>query len=640
MCGIAGLIDFHAEVDSAAIAAAAKTLSKRGPDDCGVWTSANVGFGHQRLAIVDLSPSGHQPMVSSDGRYVIAFNGEIYNYRELRQQLEKKGQRWAGKSDTEVILRAYAEWGSACLGNFYGMFSFAIWDRFERVLFAARDRMGVKPLYYHHSSTHFAFASRPRALLALLPTLSREVDEQALRLYLDSGYVPAPYSIYSDVRKLPPAHYLLIKGSQLTLERYWDFRQIEPEPGWEDRAEEDLLDELETIVTDSVRLRMISDVPLGVFLSGGIDSAVVAGAMTRIASAPVKTFNIGFEQQAYDESGHALATARYLGTEHYSERLKIEGLLDLLPDFVEEFDEPFSDSSAFPMMALARLSRQHVTVALSGDGGDELFGGYPHYRIVHWLSSAFRLPSALRETAAVLLGKIPSHRLHLLAGALSRQDLLAAFAFARGIDKDFHSALHPQVMDRTLSLQELFVSTASSFPPGLPPASQAMRLDAFYTLPDDYLQKVDVATMAFSLEGRDPLLDHRLVEWAMRLPLKWKLHGGENKYLLRQLAYRFVPRAILDRPKKGFEVPMADWLRGPLKHWASERLNSRELFENIPIDQTKVLNLFRTHCSGRRNVHPLLWAILMLLEFGSRRSIAYPVPWRQESLELMTPGHA
>ena len=618
MCGIVGLIDYRSALDADVIAAAARTLYKRGPDDSGIWMSENVGLGHQRLAIIDLTPSGHQPMLSADGRYVIVFNGEIYNFQQLRQRLNENGARGRSRNDTEVILAAYARWGSECVHRFHGMFAFAIWDRRERALFAARDRMGVKPFYYHYSADGFAFASRPRALLALNRKLSRELDEQALRFYLESGYVPAPYSIFQGIRKLPPAHRLILKDGRLKVERYWDFRQIAPEPAWKERREEDLLDELDELLSRSVRSRMISDVPLGAFLSGGIDSSLVVALMTKHSSQPVKTFTIGFEEKTYDESGHALAVSRSIGTEHHCEHLKVRDLLELMPTFSQEYDEPFFDSSAFPTMAVSRAARRRVTVSLSGDGGDELFGGYHYYRIARQLSAFYKLPKALRKATAVLVGAAPQHRCKLLSAALRQSSAVEAFCFTRSIAKDFEGTLLPEILRRTMPLRELFAEAAKAFPPGLTAAEQGMRLDAYYTLPDDYLQKVDVASMAFSLESREPLLDQDLIEWAMRLPLRWKLRGGQNKYLLRKLAYRYVPREILDRPKQGFEVPIQEWLKGPLKKWAEEQLNTQEHFKQIPLNQSALLRLFRMHNSGARSVHPLLWAVLILLDFSSR----------------------
>ncbi len=619
MCGIVGIADFNGQADPHAVRAAANALRKRGPDDDGVWTEGGIGLGHRRLAILDISAAGHQPMASHDGRYVIVFNGEIYNFLDLRRELNSDSAAWRSQSDTEVILAAYQKWGVDCVQRFHGMFAFAIWDRRRKELYAARDRMGVKPFYYHHSRSCLAFASRPRALFLLQPSLSRDIDEQALRLYLESGYVPAPSSIHRDVRKLPPAHYLLAGANGVTINRYWDFRAIAPEPSWERRSEAELLDELDEIVGRSVRSRMISDVPLGAFLSGGIDSSLVVALMARHSKAPVKTFTIGFEEKKYDESAHALAVAQYLGTEHYCEPLRVDNLLDLMPVFTEEFDEPFFDSSAFPAMAVSRAARRHVTVSLSGDGGDELFGGYHYYRIAGQLSKMFGLPDAVRRVAAALAGALPQHRFKLLAGALRQQDPVAAFAFARSIAKDYPSVLPRDVTQRTHSMAGLFAVSAATLAPALHASEKGMRLDMLHTLPDDYLQKVDLASMAFSLESRDPLLDQDLVEWAMKLPLSWKLRGGQNKYLLRKLAYRYVPQSILDRPKQGFAVPIDTWLRGPLKNWALERLNDRALFEGIPVMQDKALELFHLHESGKRNVHPLLWAILMLLDFVSHQ---------------------
>ncbi|OEU66234.1 MAG: asparagine synthase (glutamine-hydrolyzing) [Desulfobacterales bacterium PC51MH44] len=619
MCGIVGIIKYNdGVIDLDVVRCSADLLNKRGPDDSGVWIEENVGLGHRRLSILDLTPVGHQPMISGDGRYIIVHNGEVYNFHELRRQLDTYVSCWQSNSDTEVILAAYAKWGPKCVNHFHGMFAFAIWDRQEKVLFAARDRMGVKPFYYHHSAECFAFASRPRVLFSLHHSISCEIDEQALRLYLEGGYIPAPYSIHRDIRKLPPAHYLLIDNKGLTIKRYWDFRHIQPELAWSKQSEEELLDELDEIVSRTVRSRMVSDVPLGAFLSGGIDSSLVVAIMARHSAQPVKTFTIGFDEKDYDESAHAQAVANHLGTEHYCEYLRLDELLKLMPTFLDEYDEPFFDSSAFPVMAVSRMARQHVTVSLSGDGGDELFGGYHYYQIARNLNPFFSLPSGLRNCLASTVGLIPKHQFKLLAGALGQSDRMAAFAFTRSIAKDFRGLLMPDVVRRTQSLRELFSAVSEVFPPGLHPSEQGMRLDAFYTLPDDYLQKIDLASMAFSLESREPLLDQDLVEWAMKLPLSWKLRGGANKYLLRKLAYRYVPRQILDRPKQGFVVPIDGWLRGPLKIWAEDRLNDKALFRNIPLDQSAVLALWKIHSSGVRNVHPLLWALLMFLDFNSK----------------------
>ncbi len=353
-----------------------------------------------------------------EGRYHIVFNGEIYNFNEVREELGPSVSEWQSRSDTEVILAAYARWGVACLSRFRGMFAFAIWDSHARVLFAARDRLGVKPLYYHHSSKALTYASRPHALFSLDPTLSRRIDEQALRIYLEAGHIPAPLSIFEDIRKLPPAHFMVLDEHGLKIQRYWDFRQIRPERSWLKRSEEDLLDELDELLTRSVRLRMIGDVPLGACLSGGIDSSLVIAKMCRYSEKPVSTFTIGFLDPRYDESSHALRVANHLGTAHISELLRVDDLLELMPTFLEQFDEPFFDYSAFPSMALYRLARKHVTVALTGDGGDELFGGYHYYRIVKGLAPFYSLPRWARGASAQLAAWSGTHESKLVAGAL------------------------------------------------------------------------------------------------------------------------------------------------------------------------------------------------------------------------------
>jgi asparagine synthase (glutamine-hydrolysing) len=618
MCGIAGYV-----VKDTCLAApprlfaAANLLAKRGPDDEGVWNEGAVGLAHRRLSVLDISPSGHQPMFSDDERYVIVFNGEIYNYQELRAQLTGQKGRWRSSGDTEVILEAYIRWGAACVAKLHGMFAFAIWDRSAHTLFLARDRLGVKPLYYAQANGAFAFASRPRALNVLIDGLDSEVDLEGLRAYLDIGYFPGEHSLFQKIRRCPPGHYLWLDNAGLTTHRYWNPAAIEPEMSWQARSEDDLLDELDALVKNSVKLRMVSDVPLGAFLSGGIDSSLVVAMMRQLSSGEVETFTIGFEEPEFDESAHAIAVATYLGVRNHVEKLSVDDLLQLMPAFSQEYDEPFFDSSAFPSMALSRLARRHVTVSLSGDGGDELFGGYHYYQIVGKLRPFYQLPSSLRWLVASVIGYLPGHRNSLLSSALKQRDITDVFGFIRSIAKNFPSVLTGDAMASTRGIRGLFRDECSGQLTGLLPEEKAMRLDLMYTLPDEYLQKLDVASMAFSLEARDPLLDHELAEWALRLPLCWKIRNGQNKYLLRKLAYRYVPQPLLDRPKKGFEVPIAKWLRGPLKVWALERLTDRSAFERLPLDPVVVRQLFDLHCSGKRDAHPILWAVLMLIDFMS-----------------------
>lgn len=615
MCGIVGLVSLTEKpADPERVRRGADVLRFRGPDDEGLWHEGPAALGHRRLAVLDVSMAGHQPMLSADQRYVIVYNGEIYNFIELKKELQPNGG-WSSDSDTEMILAAYDRWGASCVERFQGMFSFAIWDRQRRELFAARDRMGVKPFYYCQAPNEFAFASRPKALWAVRPESAQDIDEQALRWYFEAGYVPAPHSIHRSIKKLPPAHRMTVSAAGIDIERYWDFRDIEPEQSWRDRHEEDLTDELEDLLSGIVRDRMISDVPVGAFLSGGIDSSLVVALMAKHSAGRVRTYTIGFDQPGFDESGHAQAVANHLGTDHSCEFHTVDELLNLLPTFSQEYDEPLYDSSALPLMAVSRLARRDVSVVLTGDGADELFGGYHYYDIARWIDRLHKLPGSVRCASAKLTSLIPLHRAKLLGGAMQQPDRLAGFAFSRGISKDYMSPLFSDVSMRTVGIADLFASQASAFPADLNLVDQATRIDAGLTLPDDYLQKVDIGSMAFSLEARDPFLDHRLVEWAMRLPTEWKLRGGTRKYLLRKLAYRHIPPSILDRPKMGFSVPMARWLRGPLRSWAEERISNRALCERGLLDHSALRALLDLHLSGAREVQPLLWAALMYLEF-------------------------
>ena len=619
MCGIVGRINFRGElVEKKDLHRAAQLIVERGPDDCGVWEEFGCGLAHRRLSIIDLTNAGHQPMSSSDGRFVCVYNGEIYNSYQLREQLGGDEFPWRGHSDTEVLLEGWRKWGVGLLDHIDGMFAFAVWDRKERKLFLARDRMGEKPCYYHWDGYHFGFSSRPKPLFELFPRLSTEYDQQALRFFLESGYVPAPHSIHKDIRKLPAAHYLCVDESGIEVHRYWDFRGIEPEESWQRRSENDLLDEMDELISRSVRQRMISDVPLGAFLSGGIDSSLMVAMMARQTNAPIKSFTIGFEEKTYDESGDAKLIADYLGTEHHCEYLRVNNLLDLLPSFLHHYDEPFFDSAAFPTMAVSQLAREHVTVSITGDGGDELFGGYHYYQIARFLNPFFSMPGWVRNSAAHMANLVPKHNFKLLSVALRQSSSARAFAFSRSIAKDFQEVLHNKILMHTDGFGDLFESAVSEFPPNIHASEEGMRLDALFTLNDDYLQKTDVASMAFSLESRAPLLGREVVEWGMRLPVNWKMRGVGNKYLLRKLAYRYIPQNIIDRPKRGFGVPIDGWMRGPLNSWVRERLDNSNYFDGLPIDQQAVQDLFKKHESGLRNVHPLLWAVIMLLEFNAR----------------------
>ncbi|WP_163560403.1 asparagine synthase (glutamine-hydrolyzing) [Halomonas sp. NO4] len=632
MCGLAG---FWGESRSALSIAErmASSIESRGPDDSGAWfdDSAALAMIHRRLSVLDLSPAGHQPMHSPCGRFVLVYNGELYNHSELRVELERQGAvfAWRGHSDTETLLAALRHWGiQHTLDRLNGMFAFALWDRAERTLCLARDRMGEKPLYYGRSGDVFLFGSELKALSAH-PAWRGEVDRDALTLYLRHNYVPAPWSIYRGIAKLPPAHYVIIRENGRDVAEpvcYWNLSHI-AEQGVTSLASgpEVLTDELDALLRDAVGCRMMADVPLGAFLSGGYDSTTVAALMQAQSENPVKTFSIGFHEEAYDEAKHARAVAKHLGTDHTELYITPEQAMAVIPKLPAIYDEPFSDSSQIPTLLVSELARRHVTVSLSGDGGDELFCGYNRHIVgPRTWSRASRLPRSLRK----LLGRgveclaqydmqhwmqslpqkrrIPniSNKLEKLGEALSAQDGLDFYRSLVSHQKNPASVVlrstEPGRLTRLTDLPSL---------PGL--REQMMYLDQTTYLPDDILTKVDRASMAVSLEARVPLLDHRLVEFAWRVPTEYKYRDGQGKWLLRQVLYRYVPRQLMERPKMGFGVPIEHWLRGPLREWTEELLGEQRLREEGYFDPFPIRKMWNEHVSGKRRWHYYLWDVLM-----------------------------
>ena len=625
MCGILGLFSATGTRPSAELfLSALDRLARRGPDDSGVWQDEHVVFGHRRLAIVDLTSAGHQPMESADRRYVIVFNGEIYNHMELRARLTPLSG-WRSSSDTETLLEAYRVWGTRCLDHINGMFAFAIWDRHEQQMFIARDRMGVKPLYYFDYEGRFGFASRPGALDLLLGGGGLDIDPQALRCFLELGYVSAPLSFHRHLHKLPPGHYLLVSARGMRRVRYWDFRPIKPDPSMNDRPEGELVEELDALIKQAVKARLMADVPLGAFLSGGVDSGLVVAAMRSAGVEHPRTFTISFNERSFDEGPAAALTAKHLGVDHVHETLDVNSLLDLLPTYIQEYDEPFADSSAFPTMAVARLARRHVTVALTGDGADEIFGGYHYFSLMDQLAPMVRWRAGRKRAAGHVFNALPFHRAKLLAGALQSRDSVELFHFLRSVSKNYPTLADQGVMNSSVGSKSWFSQYAGSFAMDLTAAETAMRLDAGVTLPELFLQKVDVATMAFSLEARCPMTDYRIVEWAMRLPYSFKVRRGETKYLLKKVLSKYLPAECVYRPKKGFGVPLAQWLRGPLRNFAQELIHDDTLMSRVPLERLHVRELVRQQLAGERESHPLVWSILMLLCFvqahGARRAL-------------------
>jgi asparagine synthase (glutamine-hydrolysing) len=654
MCGIAGLLDEGAasSPDELAEAAArmAGTLRHRGPDSAAVWVDAESGvaLGHRRLAIVDLSPDGHQPMASASGRFVIAFNGEIYNFRRLRQELEEAGQRFRGHSDTEVLLGGIEHWGlDETLARSVGMFAFALWDRQARRLHLVRDRLGKKPLYFGWVGNRLLFASELKAFHAC-PAFEPEVDRGALALLLRHNCVPAPYSIYRGVLKLPPAGHLAVRlnGSNLPrgrellelVEPYWSALAVAEQGaaaslGLDEPASVDRLDE---VLSQAVAERMVADVPLGALLSGGIDSSTVVALMQKQSARPVRTFSIGFHERGFDEAADAGRVARHLGTDHTELYVTLDEARAVIPRLPEIYDEPFADASQIPTFLVSQLARRYVTVALSGDGGDEVFGGYQRHFQARRLARLNELPIALRAAAARLLTTLPPEGWDRLFAALHpilpdglRRALTGATVhkFAGILPADGLEATY-RAMTSHWTEPAAVVRGAVAPPTVLTDPAHRLRLGEFEQvmmaldlatyLPDDILTKVDRASMAVSLEARAPLLDHRVVEFAWRLPLESKIRHGQGKWILRQVLERYVPRALFERPKHGFNVPIGDWLRGPLRNWAEALLEERRLRNEKFFDPRPIRRTWAEHLSGRRNWAHQLWGVLMFQAWQER----------------------
>ncbi len=615
MCGLAGLFDPGRSLDPARLEilarAMADTLVHRGPDDGATWADASAGiaFGFRRLAIVDLSIDGRQPMRSHDGRLVIVMNGEIYNFREMRAALDAaSAPAWRGHSDTEVFLEFIARKGlDAALAAANGMFAFALWDSKTRSLMLGRDRLGKKPLYYGRVGGAFAFASELKAL-RVLPGFDDSIDSHAMALFLRHAYVPSPLSIHRTIRKLRPGEiaHLSAEAPEPATRLYWDARAVAeacaeaPFKG----SEAEAVERLDALVQDAVASRMIADVPLGAFLSGGIDSSTVVAAMVAAKLGPVRTFTVGFAGTRYDEAPHAAAMAKHLGTLHAEMQAGEAECLELVPRLGHMYDEPFADASQIPTAVLSRLTRKHVTVALSGDGGDELFGGYPRYRsaAAEWGNRAPTALAPAMRAAAGLVGMIDAKTGRALARrAATTPERLYADHVTLWHAED---RLLPDVWPEPLALFAL-----RGVPHLASPVRCFMALDALTYLPDDLLAKVDRASMAYSLEVRCPLLDYRLVEFAWSLPDSASFGEDGTKRALRQVLARRVPRALFERPKSGFEPPVGDWLRGPLRDWTEDLLAPAAL-EAAGLNPAPVRARWARHLGGRNATYPL-WTVLM-----------------------------
>ena len=599
MCGIAGFwnqtLQDNQESLERQVGRMGDQLVHRGPDGDGVWAdeTCGVALAHRRLSIIDLSKEGQQPMVSASGRYVIVYNGEIYNFRDLRPVLEEKGYKFRGQSDTEVLLAGLEIWGlEETLTRVSGMFAFAVWDKKAGSLHLARDRLGKKPLYYGWVGQSFVFASELKAIRAY-DGFTGEVSRRALTAYLRHNYVPAPYAIYKGLSKLPPGTFMTVgqrgRGRQVS---YWDIKAV-AERGQAHSlhfdSPDDYLAQLDGLLTEAVGRRMISDVPLGAFLSGGIDSSLIVALMQKQADRPVKTFSIGFEESGYNEAEDAKKIAAHLGTDHTEFYVTADEARAVIPQLPEMFDEPFADPSQIPTYHVSRLARQHVTVALSGDGGDEGFGGYSRYQTATQLyNRLYGLPAGLRQGAARVLGALPvGGRVQKLASMMAVEDVDAFYRLMLSYWKD------PAVVVQA-GEEPLTAMTAAARRPVFDEAvHRFMYWDMVAYLPDDILVKVDRASMAVSLETRAPLLDYEVIEWAWQVPLALKVKDGQGKWLLRQLLGRYVPVPLFDRPKQGFGIPHGAWIEGPLRDWAEEQLSEKRLREEGYFDPVLVRKLWK-----------------------------------------------
>jgi asparagine synthase (glutamine-hydrolysing) len=636
MCGIAGYLDLDKGTlfdGRAVLGAMTQAILHRGPDSDGEWIDedAGVGLGMRRLAIIDLSPAGAQPMTSASGRYVLVFNGEVYNHKELRARLEDEGRapNWRGHSDTEVLLAAIEAWGLApALQAANAMFGLAVWDRTQRTLSLACDRFGEKPVFYGRMGKTFLFGSELKSLRAH-PAWAGEIDRHVLRLFTQFAYVPAPHSIYRGVRKLEP-------GSIATISTNVGARTAEPQVAQYFSASDmvesarkrplvngEVEDEFARIFRDAVGLRMEADVPLGAFLSGGFDSTAVVAMMQELSPRPVRTFSIGFSEAGYDEAPFANRVAQHLKTEHTQLYVTAQQAMDTIPLLPTLYDEPFADSSQIPTYLVSQLARRHVTVALSGDAGDELFGGYLRYIVADSISAWSRMmPEWLRNGAASAITRVGSRRwdqLYKLATFGRAKRLIGdrALKFASFLSSG--SPLHGYERmvtawdyDSGVVLDSGEARFAFPAPPdGLGPIEAMMFCDLLTYLPGDILTKVDRATMGVSLEGRVPFLDHRLAEFAWRLPLSKKVRGGEGKRIVKNFVYSRVPKELMDRPKAGFGAPIGEWLRGPLRDWAEALLDRQRVSQDGYLDPETVAACWRRHLSGQQNEDIRLWPLLM-----------------------------
>jgi asparagine synthase (glutamine-hydrolysing) len=640
MCGIAGYRVMHglAENWAAELPAAVKSLAHRGPDDQGIWIDAEgtVGLGHRRLSILDLSEHGHQPMASACGQWMMVFNGEVYNFKSIRAELEPLGHRFSGTGDSEVILAAFAQWGPDAVTRFIGMFAIALWHQPTRQLHLLRDRLGVKPLYYHWDGARLFFGSELKAVRAF-SGWQPEIDRDALSDYLRYGYINAPRTIYQRVFKLPPAHHLVLDAAgRIELRRYWNV--LDHVGLRNQKGEAELVDELESLMISAFKYRLIADVPVGLFLSGGVDSSILAAILQKQGGPQVKTFTIGFDVPEFDESPFAADVAQHLGTEHHCRILRVEDAKRVLPHWGDLYDEPFGDESGIPMLMVSQFAAEQVKVVLSADGGDELFSGYENYAttLEQW-GRLNNMPPALRALSASTIRGLGASALDdifaaqsatsgskLRSAVLSRVARIGRLVNSQGVGELFDKSrahFQSEEVNDLIGVDKSSWETADVYP-GVP-GEKLCLWDLGHYLPGDVLAKVDRATMATSIEGREPLIDHRLVEFAFSLPFGMRRGPLGGKHLLKSLLYRYVPKGLVDRPKRGFSVPVKQWLASDLGGLVTEHLDPTLLSRQQLFDPAMVQGYVKRLRAGDASVRQRVW-LLVAFQIWFRRWM--PVP--------------
>jgi len=653
MCGITGFYQLNGRcVSKNQLFYMSDMLAHRGPDDDGIYISITdsskkikmcaeekgiVGLAHKRLSILDLSTRGHQPMSDSEGNIWITYNGEIYNFEEIKTLLFNKGYRFKSNTDTEVVIYAYKEWGiKESLKRFNGMFAFSLWDSSKKTLFLARDRIGIKPLYYYAKDGNFAFGSELKALLKY-PYFEKEIDPETILLFLLLQYIAAPKTIFKNCYKLLPGHYLSInKNSEIQVEKYWDvINFLDSEQAEAKRSEEEYTESLEELLTDSVRDRMISDVPIGAFLSGGIDSSLVVSLMQKVSDKPIDTFSIGFKEEEFDEAPFAHKVADFLGTHHHELYLSPKDIQEVVPQLPDFYDEPFADSSAIPTFLVSKFARKKITVALSGDGGDELFCGYNRYVGIKKFAKYKPVPFGLRKLLFSSLERVPStffDRLYFktFAHGFLKTDLFGEkmYKFSRAMQFKDTPEIYPLLVEVwgetdlkklvkfTYSEEQIsnnpFFSTYKNLfsREELNDLTRAMLIDVKVGLPDDMLTKVDRASMINSLEVRVPLLDHRIVEFATGLPIEFKWHQGERKYILKKILEKHIPKEYFERPKHGFGIPIRTWLKKDLKWLVDDYLNPYRIKKEGFFDENFVKEVVKVY-QKNTNVWSMIWSLIV-----------------------------